>query len=933
MVVCGLPGLHGLFIAANPGAARLPPSLGGVGSGFFAGISAGALLVATLPHVFGIARLAPLARLATFVALVALVAAVLFLAAGGHQSGSAGGTIALVALHAVYGAALVAMLLVQLRPEWAQMAASGNGRAHRWLAAGWARSAPRLERDRRTLELLGLVGLVAALCLPGAAGPSPSAALPVSFILLAGTSGAAAVLGTALLLLRGGETYGQAVRSLGRLVGALVAAGAAVVVGESLLDLRGSAPAGAELAGVMAFGRGGWIFWTVVVVGGIALPLVALFQKRPSLRGIALASLLIVLGAFAFRMTLVAPGAAGLIGSGARSSGSAAGQVVWLNFLLFCVGLQGALLALGYRFLPLAADFEALSGALQRPAPLGYAAVLPAALAWPAPLPAAPVERRPRERMVERRPAETAAREITELALPQALGLRGWGFFSLAVGVAGFGVFSMLWQEHYGEIVTGMRTTGGGGAGWGLYVALLTYFIGLSFAGTAVAALTHLFDLRVLRPLGRMAELISILALALAAVCIVADQGRPIEALLNLPKYTKIASPFFGTFVLMCTYLFANAVFLFLDGREDAAAMAARGGRLRPLYRLWASGWRGTAEEQKRHRRVCFWLACATLLMLVAEQSTIGLIFGTQIGRPGWFSALQAPASLVLAGVSGLGLLVVVAASLRHLLGLEEAIGDRAFRWLAGALAVMTAVELYLEGAVFFTSLYSSADSDARIAAEVVFGPYARLFWTMVATLAAAFVALVGHLALGSRSLALVAGAGLAVNVGVVLKRYLIVVPSQTKGVLVPLDSGSYAPTWVEYGVSLGAIAGAICVYMVFVRIFPVVHHEHAPAAGPDVAEPGPSRVRRLAFFALTLAGGAGLATAALLSAARVGREHYDDPAIPSSPMLFILGIAIMLLSAVVYDALSTGKRSSAAPPEATERRAAKGGGPCQASS
>ena len=881
MVLCGLPALHQLLSqgASARGAAH-GAGLFGVAHAFFAGISAGAFFVATLPYVFGTRRFAPLGRLSLFVAFVTEVAALVSAVVDPH--GASGW---LLSLYGIYGTVLVVMLFLTLRP------ALGRG------------AAPTPREETRVLRGLGIAGLAVAVGFSGSVGTTSTGLLALSFILLAGTSGAALVLAVALLMLRGGEAYRQAVCSLGRLVGVLLAVQVAVLVGETLLALNSGTPEQAAIARSVAFGKSGWLFWGVQILAGSAVPLLVLFRKQPSLRSIALASLLIMLGVLAFRMNIALPR---LPGSGEASS---LVSIVTLNFALFCVGLAGCLFAIGYRMLPLvgrdvAMEFQTAAGAIAAPHPAFGGWALPEPRFAPAPRPAPAVEHDHDHDHDHDRGHAKHVDGQEEIVAPGIFTIRWWIGFGVALVVLGFGFFAFLYQEHYGEITTGMRTTGGGGAGWGLYVAFLTYFIGVSFAGTAAAALTHLFKLRAVRPLCRMAELISILALALAAVCIIADQGRPSLALMNLPAYTKVTSPFFGTFVLMCTYLFASVVFFFLDGRSDAAAMAARGGRLTPLYRAWAFGWKGTAAELRRNDRTCFWLSCVTLVMLVVEQSTIGFIFGTQIGRPGWFSTLQAPGFLLLAGVSGIGLLLAVTIAARTLLGLQQQLSVKSLRWLAGALLVLLALELYFLATESVTSFYAGAEGDSRIAHVIAFGAYSKLFWTMVGCLVAAFLITVSEVATPATSSAWLVLAGVLANVGVALKRYLLVVPSQTESLNLPLDAGSYSPTWVEYGVIGGALALAVAVYLVFVRIFPVLHRDHFHDAVP--AEPFWSRVRRLALVGLTLLFGAGLATAGLLSSARVGNEHYLDPEIPASPMVFIIGVATMLLSAVVYDTLRT---------------------------
>ena len=61
------------------------------------------------------------------------------------------------------------------------------------------------------------------------------------------------------------------------------------------------------------------------------------------------------------------------------------------------------------------------------------------------------------------------------------------------------------------------------------------------------------------------------------------------------------------------------------------------------------------------------------------------------------------------------------------------------------------------------------------------------------------------------------------VNAGALGKRYLIVVPSQTHGQLLPYDVGSYSPTWVEYGVAIGLFSLGAAAIAIFMKIFPII--------------------------------------------------------------------------------------------------------------
>lgn len=403
----------------------------------------------------------------------------------------------------------------------------------------------------------------------------------------------------------------------------------------------------------------------------------------------------------------------------------------------------------------------------------------------------------------------------------------GWyALMAMLLVFVAVGVFAYSVQLTQGEVVTGLRDIGTmGGAAWGLYVAFVVYFVGVSFAGMTIAALIRLFDLEDLRPVSRMAELLTIIALILGALSVLADVGQPLRALINLPQYGRPMSPFFGTFTLVLSgYLFASLVYLYLDGRRDAAICAERTqGALKRFYRFWAAGYGDTPAERQRHERATFWLALAILPLLVVAHSTLGVVFGLQIGRPGWYSALQAPGFVILAGVSGIGHLIVIAAIFRRLLGERERLNLKLFQWLGNILLVLTITYLYFMLIEWLTSTYAANYHEARISRAILTGEYAAIFWLSVASLVVPLVLLFLQFVTGRYSVGLIVLSGAVVNLAAIGKRYLIVVPSQTHGTLLPYGVGSYSPTWVEASVILGLLGlGALC-YTIFMKVFPIM--------------------------------------------------------------------------------------------------------------
>lgn len=507
-------------------------------------------------------------------------------------------------------------------------------------------------------------------------------------------------------------------------------------------------------------------------------------------------------------------------------------------------------------------------------------------------------------------------------ASPEQLGRATPGWLALVVALVvllGIGLSGYYVQFRDGLIATGMRTIGQGGAGWGLYICLDVYFIGISFAGISTAALVRLFDIEDLRPVTRIAELMTLVTLPIGGLCVLADLGRPLHGLMYLPRFARPLSPFFGTFTLVVAgYFFASLVYFYLAGRSDAARCASVGPRgLRFFYHAWASGWRGTAGEKHRHEAVEFWLGLFVLPLLVTAHSTLGFIFGIQGGRPGWYSSLQAPAFVVMAGCSGIGMLIVVAAAVRRAQRLGDVISDRAFRLLGNFLWVLTLIYLYFMVVEELTATYAAGHAESHTAHAITLGRYAPLFWITVACLVLTAAIGFGQFARRRVHVGWLVAAGLLVNVAALLKRLLLVVPSQTEGMLLDYARGTYVPTSVELRVTLGLFAAAALIYVVFSRIFPLVPG-HAPADDPapasERASAGRRQVLRMALFAGTLATGLALVVAGFLLCLRLGTLPFLDPIVPFSPVVFIIGVMMTFYSAAVYETLPWEPRPAAGP-------------------
>ncbi len=115
-------------------------------------------------------------------------------------------------------------------------------------------------------------------------------------------------------------------------------------------------------------------------------------------------------------------------------------------------------------------------------------------------------------------------------------GFRGWVILLGAFILLGMYAYSLQWR--HGLIETGMRDQ----ISWGLYISNFVFFIGISHAGTLISAILRVTDAGWRRPITRMAEGITVVALCIGGSMVLIDLGRPDRAL-NLLFFGHIQSP------------------------------------------------------------------------------------------------------------------------------------------------------------------------------------------------------------------------------------------------------------------------------------------------------------------------------------------------------------------------------------------------------
>jgi molybdopterin-containing oxidoreductase family membrane subunit len=408
-------------------------------------------------------------------------------------------------------------------------------------------------------------------------------------------------------------------------------------------------------------------------------------------------------------------------------------------------------------------------------------------------------------------------REKVEAPTSRAWGFKGRLLVTALSLIVAWGIFAWTHQLRDGLAVTGLNNR----VSWGLYITNFVFFIGISHAGTLVSAILRLTKAEWRRPITRLAEMITVVALVIGASMVLVDMGRP-DRLLNILRFPHLRSPILWDVLSISTYIVGSIIYLYLPLVPDVAAL--RGSRSfgrvrRRIYGAMSLRWTGSAEQKAHLNKAIGIMAIVILPVAISVHTVVSWIFGMTL-RDGWNSTIFGPYFVVGAIFSGIAGIIVVMAIFRRAYHLEEFITETHFRHLASLLLVLGLVYTYFTASEYITVGYKLRVGDDALLSALLVGRYAPLFWTF-----AIGGTLVPILLLAFRKTRTIPGivtAAILVTIGMWLKRFVIVVPSMSVP-LMPWEWGSYHPTWVEWSITAAAFAGFALVFVLLARFFPVI--------------------------------------------------------------------------------------------------------------
>jgi Ni/Fe-hydrogenase subunit HybB-like protein len=441
----------------------------------------------------------------------------------------------------------------------------------------------------------------------------------------------------------------------------------------------------------------------------------------------------------------------------------------------------------------------------------------------------------------DRSPQSVAAhQELREAAVRPMLQKRGPGYWLLllglgavvALGLAAFGV----------QVADGLKvTTYSNEAFWDVNISNFITIIGMSYGGAVISAALRLTHQRWRAPLTRIAEACAVVAVCVGAACIVPSLGKP-GRMWEFVTRPNLSSPLFWDALAIATYAFASIVFFYLflipDFVEARNTMARFAGRIRgALWRVLSFGWEGRPAQHRLRNRMILTLSVVIIPLAVCVHSVLGWAFANSSFRPWWHEELWAPLFVVAALYSGIALVIVALAALRHAYHLQEYITDRHFRLLGLILIPFGAGYFYMSIADFLTGSYHGTPGDAAVFRALFVGPYAPWFWLVMVGGMVVPVFLIALPKTGHR-VGWIVTAAFIVLPAFWLNRVLQVIVPATLTMMTGVVSGRYHWTWVNASITAGAMAAIPFLLILLFRVVPILSVTDMEEAGLEAVAP-----------------------------------------------------------------------------------------------
>jgi len=359
---------------------------------------------------------------------------------------------------------------------------------------------------------------------------------------------------------------------------------------------------------------------------------------------------------------------------------------------------------------------------------------------------------------------------------------------------------------------------------WGVYITNFVFWVGIAHSGTLISAVLFLFRAKWRMPIYRIAEAMTVFAVATAGLFPIIHLGRPWNFYWLLPYpnqrylWVNFRSPLLWDVFAVSTYLTVSVLFFIIGLIPDIAAARDRSTGIRKiLYTITSLGWRGS-NNQWRHYTAAygFFAALATPLVLSVD-SVVSWDFAMS-NTAGWHTTIFPPYFVAGAIFSGLAMVITITIPMRKTFKLEDYLTTWHYEKMSQLILFTSGIVGYAYATEFLIAWYSNNPYEQYQFWFRPFGDFKVAFWGMV------FCNVVAPQVLWFKSIRTnfvwLFIISIIINIGMWLERFNIIFNSLARDFLTS-SWGDYNFSWVEAGITLGSFGWFFTLLIIFVKFFP----------------------------------------------------------------------------------------------------------------
>jgi molybdopterin-containing oxidoreductase family membrane subunit len=384
-------------------------------------------------------------------------------------------------------------------------------------------------------------------------------------------------------------------------------------------------------------------------------------------------------------------------------------------------------------------------------------------------------------------------------------------------------LFAVTWLFVRGVGIWGVNIP----VAWGFAIVNFVWWIGIGHAGTLISAILLLMFQHWRTSINRLAESMTIFAVACAGLFPLLHLGRPWVFYWLFPYpdtmglWPQFRSPLVWDVFAVSTYFTVSVIFWYIGLIPDLATLRDRASRVwtARFFAILSLGWRGSARQWSRNQTAYLLLAGLATPLVLSVHSVVSLDFSVAI-VPGWHSTIFPPYFVAGAIYSGFAMVLTLVIPLRRLYGLQPYITERHLNNMANVMLATGMIVAYGYIMEAFMSWYSGDGFERYMMLNRAAGPYAFTFWELIL-----FNILIPQALWSSRvrrNELLLWLISLVVNIGMWLERYVIVITSLHRD-FVPSAWRIYGGTKWDYATFWGTVALFIVLMLLFVRFLPMI--------------------------------------------------------------------------------------------------------------